>query len=191
MLELPKKKYQIIYADPPWRFKYRHNDNDTSGHNEGIYPLMTLEQIKELSINNISDNDCILFLWVTDPLLFQGIEVMKAWGFKYKTIAFTWVKTNLINKKYWLGMGYWTRSNPEMCLLGTKGNIRRVGSNVHQLIVSHRREHSRKPDEVRNRIVELCGNLPRIELFARERIEDWDSWGNQVPNAVQKKLKRM
>ena len=185
-MELPNKKYQIINADPPWKFKYRHSSNDLTGHNEGIYPLMDLEDIKNLPIQKISDNDCSLFLWVTDPLLIQGLEVIKTWGFEYKTVAFTWIKTNPTNNKYWLGMGYWTRSNPEMCLLGTKGNIKRINSNIHQLIISHRKNHSHKPDEIRNRIIKLMGNLPRIELFARERIEGWDCYGNQLSDTIQK-----
>ena len=184
-MDLPNKKYQIIYADPPWRFKYRHNENDTSGHNEGIYDLMSLDEIKQLPMNKITDINCILFLWVTDPLLKQGIEVMESWGFKYKTVAFTWIKTNKSNGNHWLGMGYWTRSNPEMCLLGTKGHMKRIDSNIHQLVTAVRREHSRKPDVVRNLIVKLCGSLPRIELFARERFEGWDCWGDEIPDTIQ------
>jgi len=184
-MELPNKKYQIIYADPPWRFNYRHSENDLSGHNEGNYSLMKLQDIKDIPIQNISDDDCSLFLWVTDPLLQEGIEVMRCWGFKYKTVAFTWIKTNLNNKRYWLGMGYWTRSNPEMCLLGTKGKIKRISSNVHQLVISNRREHSRKPDEVRDRIVQLIGDVSRIELFARDRFEGWDTYGDELPNTIQ------
>ena len=86
------KKYQIIYADPPWRFKYRHNKNDLSGHNEGFYPLMEIDEIKKLPIDKITEKNCALFLWVTDPLLDKGVEVLKTWGFVYKTVAFTWIK---------------------------------------------------------------------------------------------------
>jgi len=187
-MELPAKKYNIVYADPPWRFKYRHGENDLSGHNEGIYHLMNIDEIKKLPVDTIADKNCVLFLWITDPFLREGMDVMDSWGFTYKTVAFTWVKTNVSNNGYWLGMGYWTRSNPEMCLLGTKGSPKRIDSNVHQLVISHRREHSRKPDEVRNRIVSLCGDVSRIELFARNRFSGWDVWGDEVENTIQNHL---
>ena len=112
-------------------------------------------------------------------MLPQDFEVIKAWGFKYKTVAFTWVKENK-SEGYFTGLGYWTRANPEMCLLATKGKPKRISKSVRQLVMDKRREHSRKPDRIRNDIVELCGDLPRIELFARQRVDGWDNWGNQV-----------
>ena len=105
---------------------------------------------------------------------------IKAWNFKYKTVAFTWVKQNKKSDSYFKGLGYWTRANPEMCLLATKGNPKRIGKSVDQLIISKLQNHSKKPDDVRNRIVELCGDLPRIELFARQKTPGWDVWGNEV-----------
>ena len=141
---------------------------------------MSISDICNLPINNIADDDCILFIWVIDPMLPEAMEVIKAWGFKYKTVAFTWVKQNKKSDGIYMGMGYWTRANNEICLLATKGNPKRISASVRQIILERVREHSKKPDCVRDRIVELCGNLPRIELFARQKAEGWDSWGNEV-----------
>ena len=116
-------------------------------------------------------------------MLPEAFEIINAWGFIYKTVGFTWVKTNKQNN-FWCGMGYWTHCNPEICLLATKGHIKRVSKSVKELIISPRRKHSQKPDEVRNRIVQLVGNLPRIELFAREKAEGWDVWGDEVKSDI-------
>ena len=113
-------------------------------------------------------------------MLPEAIETIKRWGFKYKTVAFTWVKENRKTDGYFTGLGYWTRANPEMCLLATKGKPKRLSKAVKQLIISKRQEHSKKPDRIRDRIIQLCGDLPRIELFARQRVEGWDCWGNEV-----------
>jgi len=113
-------------------------------------------------------------------MLPEAIETIKRWGFKYKTVAFTWVKENKKSDGYFTGLGYWTRANPEMCLLATKGKPKRLSKAVKQLIISKRQEHSKKPDEIRDRIIQLCGDLPRIELFARQKVKGWDYWGDQV-----------
>lgn len=172
------KKYKIIYADPPWYFKSyskKGEDRNATKH----YPCMEFDDLLGLNINDIADVDCILFMWVIDPLLEKSFELFKAWDFKFKTVAFTWVKENK-SKGFFTGMGYYTRANPEMCLLATKGHPKRISKSVKQLVVDVRREHSRKPDCVRDRIVELCGDLPRIELFARQDFthKGWDNWGN-------------
>ena len=135
---------------------------------------MTIEDIKNLPINKLSDRNCVLFLWVTFPLLLAGLETIKGWGFEYKTCGFNWIKKNKIADTYFWGLGYWTRSNSELCLLATKGNPKRLSKSVHQICDAKIRQHSQKPDIIREKIVELCGNLPRIELFAREKIEGWD-----------------
>lgn len=111
----------------------------------------------------------------------EAFEVLKAWGFTYKTVAFVWVKQNKVSDSLFWGMGYWTRANAEICLIATKGTPKRKSRSVHQVILSHIEEHSKKPDEVRKRIVELCGDVPRIELFARQAAEGWDCWGNEAP----------
>ena len=181
LIPFPKKKYNIIYADPAWNHqtwsaKGRGRNPDTLGH----YKVMDFEDIKKLPIPDIADKNCVLFLWVLDQMLPQSLELIKYWGFSYSTVGFNWVKTNKNNNDYFVGMGWWTRANQEMCLLAKKGKIKRQSKSVRRLIVSPRQEHSKKPDEVRDRIVELCGDLPRIELFARQRVEGWDCWGNEV-----------
>ena len=177
MITFPNKKYQIIYADPPWKY----TSKSVSPNREVInhYNTMDIEKIKNLPVQDIAANNCYLFLWATSPNLDIGIEVLTYWGFKFKTVAFTWVKTNKDNS-YFMGLGSYTRSNIELCLLGVKGKLTRLNFGVRQLVVSNRREHSRKPDEVRNRIVQLFGDLPRIELFARQKVEGWDSLGDQI-----------
>ena len=173
------KKYNVIYADPPWKY---NTWRDGMGTAEKHYPTMKVESIVGMQniIKNISEKDCILFLWVTFPCLLEGLKVMKEWGFKYKTCGFNWIKRNKVSDTWFFGMGHWTRANSEMCLIGTKGTIKRKSNKVSQIIDTHIEEHSKKPNIVRERIVELVGDLPRIELFARQTSEGWDSWGNEV-----------
>ena len=179
MIPFPNKKYNIIYADPAWSFKtYSDKGKDRSPDNH--YSVMSLQDIKQLPIKNIANDDCILFLWVTFPLLKEGFEVIDAWGFTYKTVAFNWVKKNKIKDSWFWGLGYWTRSNSELCLLATRGNIKRKSASVHQIIDTPIEKHSKKPDIVKDKIIELVGEIPRIELFARETADGWDSWGNEV-----------
>ncbi len=173
------KKYNIIYADPPWSFKtYSDKGKDRSPDNH--YGVMNLKDICNLPIDNISADNSVLLMWVIDPLLDKAFKVIEAWGFKFKTVAFTWAKTNKTKPGFFTGLGYWTRGNPEMCLLATKGKPKRVSKSVPQLVIEQRREHSRKPDIIRKHIVDLCGDLPRCELFARQVSKGWDSWGNQI-----------
>jgi site-specific DNA-methyltransferase (adenine-specific) len=119
-------------------------------------------------------------MWVTSPVLPAAFKVIEAWKFIYKSVAFTWVKTNRKSPGYHIGMGHYTRANAEICLLATKGSPKRISKGVRQLIVSPVEEHSKKPDEVRSRIVELFGDIPRVELFARQRADGWDAWGNEI-----------
>ena len=179
MIPFPKKKYNIIYADPAWHFKsWSKKGNERSAIRH--YDCLNINDICNLPVNDIANDDCILFIWVIDSMLPEALQVIKKWNFKYKTVAFTWVKQNKKSDGYFTGMGYWTRCNPEQCLLATKGNPKRLSKAVRQLIISKRQEHSRKPDEIRKRIIELCGDLPRIELFARNRYKGWESWGNEI-----------
>ena len=177
-MEIPTKKYKIIYADPPYYFKSYSKKGENRNATQH-YNCMEFDDILQLPINNIADVDCVLFIWVIDPFLERAFEIINKWGFKYKTVAFTWIKQNK-SSGFFTGLGYWTRANPEQCLLATKGNPKRISKAVRQLIISKRQEHSKKPDEIRNRIVELMGDLPRIELFARQKILGWDSWGNEI-----------
>ena len=178
MIPFPNKKYKIIYADPPYYFKsysQRGEKRNAIQH----YNCMEFNDILRLPVSNLADLDCVLFLWVTNPFLKKSFRLLDSWGFTYKTVAFTWVKTNEKNN-FFMGLGYWTRANPEICLLATKGSPKRLSKKVQQLVVDKRREHSRKPDIIRNKIVELCGDLPRIELFARQKTPGWDVFGNEV-----------
>jgi len=175
-------KYNIIYADPPWNSNSQFGRDKNKG-NKQHYPLMNLSDIKALPINNLADDNCILFLWVVDTQLFDAKEVIDSWGFKYKTVGFTWVKETSTGKDHF-GVGMWTRKNPEMCLIATKGHPKRINAGIRQLQRHKVREHSQKPDEIRNEIVKLCGDLPRIELFARNKTDGWDVWGNEVESNI-------
>lgn len=173
------KKYQIIYADPPWKYKvYSKKGQGRSAEN--YYPTMNIEDICKLPVKKIADENSVLFMWMTFPTLKEGLKVIEEWGFKYKTVAFVWIKRNKKTPSLFWGMGFWTRANAEICILATRGNPKRISAKVHQVIISPIEEHSKKPDEVRKRIVQLIGNLNKIELFARQKIEGWDSWGNEV-----------
>ena len=179
MIPFPKKKYKVIYADPAWSFKTFSKKGEKRSASKH-YSCMGVDDISNLPIPSIADNDCILFMWVTLPKLNEFMKVIDAWGFEYKSTAFVWCKKNKISDSFFLGLGRWTRANPEICVLATKGKTKRISKSVRQLIVSRLEQHSKKPDDIRNRIVELCGDLPRIELFARQRVEGWDCWGNEV-----------
>ena len=183
-MELPNKKYKIIYADPPWSYQ----DKGCNGNCENHYNTMSIKDICNLPIQNITDDNCILFLWTTYPMLKEALQLIDAWGFKYKSIGFQWIKLNKQNNKPFYGLGRWTRGNTEPCLIATKGKPQRIAKDVFQLIQSKIRGHSRKPDEARSKIIKLIGDLPRIELFGREKVEGWDVWGNQVPKEEQKMI---
>lgn len=149
------KKYDVIYADPPWTY----NDNLDGRTEWGAvpYPTMKLEDICNLPIQRLAKKDCLLFMWVTMPMLQEGLEVIKSWGFKYRTCGFCWVKTNPKSGTIYSGLGHWTNGNAELCLLAKKGSPKRVSKSVKQIVLSPRKRHSEKPNEVRNRILELCG----------------------------------
>lgn len=173
-------KYSIIYADPPWRY----NQHGVQAAAEHHYPTMSQEDLKSLPISEIAEKDSVLFMWATFPMIKEALELIEAWGFRYKTTAFVWAKKNRKSDSWVTGLGFWTRSNAEICLLAVKGNPKRQSPCVSQLIVSPREEHSKKPDETRDRIVKLMGDLPRVELFARQKTEGWDVWGNEVKSDI-------
>lgn len=178
------KKYNIIYADPPWTYKV-WSEKGTGRSASQHYHLMKKEDIQNLNIQSLCANDCVLFLWATYPCLLEAIELIECWGFEYKTVAFTWIKRNKKSVDTWFwGLGHWTRSNAEICLLATKGNPKRISKSVHSIIDTPIRLHSQKPDEVRSRIVDLMGDLPRIELFARDYPYGWDVWGNEIESDI-------
>ena len=173
------KKYNIIYADPPWDYGNTKNLNGQFwGIAEKHYPVMKFDDIKNLPIDKICDDNCYLFLWTTSPFLEKSFEVMKSWGFNYCTVGFVWVKTTNDGKRVREdGLGKYTISNAEYCLIGRKGKYIRESKKVKQIILHRKQKHSQKPDEIRDRIVELCGDLPRIELFATKKVDGWDSTG--------------
>ena len=175
---LPNKKYGVIYADPPWSFKtYSEKGKDRSP--EKHYPVLSIADIIRLPVDRIAKNNAVLLMWVVDPLLDQAFKVIDAWGFKYKTVGFTWAKSNKTKPGFFTGLGYWTRGNPEMCLLATKGKPKRLSKSVPQLVIDQRREHSKKPDIMYKHIENLLEG-PYIELFARQKVSGWDAWGNEV-----------
>ena len=177
------EKFAIVYAYPAWSYRV-WSRKDMVRSVENHYPTMDIKEICALPVANIAAKDSALFLWATFPNLPEAFEVIKAWGFTYKTVAFTWVKTCRKSPGYFVSLGHWTRANAEVCLLATKGQPRRISKSVRQLIVSPVRQHSQKPDEARERIIELMGDLPRVELFAREKVAGWAAWGNEVDSDI-------
>lgn len=177
------KRYKIIYADPPWSYR----DKALAGNRGACckYDTQTKDWIDGLNVGDIADQDCFLFLWVTMPKLNECWELISNWGFEYKTVAFTWIKKNKKSDSLFWGMGRWTRANAELCLLATKGKPKRMSAKVHSVIESPIGRHSEKPDEARKRILDLCGDLPRIELFCREKSPGWDVWGNEVDSDIE------
>lgn len=178
---MEQKKYQIIYADPPWKY----DRNKVQGAAEKHYPCMGVTELCSLPINTLADKDCVLLLWTTYPKLPDALNVIKAWGFEYKTTAFVWIKQNKSGNGCFFGLGFWTRGNSEICLLATKGHPHRKSNKIHQLIFSPLRQHSEKPAITREKIVDLLGELPRIELFARQKVAGWDAWGNEISSDIQ------
>lgn len=163
--------YKIIYADPPWAYRNKTIEGNASQH----YHCMDTMEIASVNVKSLADNNSALFLWATMPCLPDALDVMRIWGFQYKTVAFTWVKTNKDNTPFF-GTGFYTRANPELCLLGTRGSMASEvkSHHVEQLLVAHRGIHSAKPKIVYKHIEQLFGDVPRIELFARNTVEGWD-----------------
>lgn len=149
------KKYDVIYADPPWSYRDKALAGDRGAGCK--YDVMSLEDIKKLPVKDLAEEDCALFMWVTMPFLEEAFAVMRAWGFEYKTCAFTWDKQNKKADTLFWGMGNWTRANAELCLLGVRGKPKRKDAGVHSVIISHIEEHSKKPSEIRDRICKLLG----------------------------------
>jgi N6-adenosine-specific RNA methylase IME4 len=187
-------QYRVIYADPPWRFA-TYSDKGKGRSAEAHYDCLTIDQIKAIPVRRWAADDAVLLLWATDPLLPRALEVIDAWGFVYKTVGFYWVKLNkavagrpsdllggngplLTERDFFTGLGFWTRANPEPCLLATCGHPKRSAGDVPKLLLAPRREHSRKPEEAYPRIERLLPG-PYLELFARQSRPGWDSLGNQ------------
>lgn len=186
--------YEILYADVPWAYNARKNKHTKFGQGMHRYPGMSVDKmctyLEEEKIQ-VADN-AALFFWTTCPKLLDpkhastslAGRVMEAWGFRFVTVAFTWVKTYHPSGKFFFGPGYYTASNVELCLLGIRGRMKPVSNYVSQLVTAPVGAHSAKPPEVRDRIVRLFGDRPRIELFARQRVPGWDALGNQLPELL-------
>jgi len=177
-----RKRYGIVYADPPWTYR----DGAHAGMRGVLYKygLLADADVAALPVSRIVADDAALFLWATWPKLHEILPIIDAWGFRYRTVAFVWVKRTRVSGALAWGMGSWTRANTEPCLLATRGRPRRVSAGVHQVVEAPLARHSQKPAIVRDRIVELLGELPRIELFARERAAGWDAWGDDASIAA-------
>lgn len=173
-------KYNIIYADPPWKY----DDCNRGGGAARHYDVMSIEDLCKMNVQDLAADDCVLFMWACYPMFQEALDLIKAWGFTYKTIGFQWIKTSEKGKIFW-GMGSWTRANSEPCLIAVKGKPKCINHGINQIVMSPIRKHSQKPDEIRHKIVQLCGDLPRIELFARQRANGWHCFGNEVDSDTQ------
>lgn len=192
MMEQEKKLYSIIYADPPWKYAYSSN-NPTNGCASLHYNVQTLDYLKAMDIPSICAKDSVLLMWATFPFLVEALELGKAWGFYFRTVAFTWVKLYRHSYRPVVGLGHYTRANAEIVLLFRKGKpLKRVSHKVEQVLISKAGRHSQKPAEIRERIVQLFGDLPRVELFARSRqgffpdeeYKGWDVFGEEVNHSI-------
>lgn len=171
-------EYSVILADPPWKY-----DDRSSAGKRGAdykYSTMSMRDLRQMRVKALAAEDCALFMWATSPLMPEAIDLMRAWGFKYKNIAFVWMKTNKKSGTPFWGMGNTTRSCCEFVLFGLRGKVPRVSAGVHSVVMDPVGKHSAKPDSVRDRIVELYGDVPRLEIFARSRCEGWDQTGLEI-----------
>ena len=171
------KKYQIIYADPPWEYRNKRTGDSMVSGSEAKYPVLSITEIAKLPVCDIADNDSALFLWTTTPMLQDAFYIMNEWGFKYKTAVY-WRKIMS------LGMGYWYRGQVEVCLLGIRGKVKAFRIQKANFIQTKALKHSEKPEEMRL-LIEATGLEPRIELFARRKVEGWDCWGNEVGSDIE------
>jgi N6-adenosine-specific RNA methylase IME4 len=184
---LKNGEYGAILADPPWHFQpYSLDPDDPGRHASAHYETMPLEDICGLPVGDLAAKNCVLFCWICWPMLEHGLRAIEAWGFKYKTCAFAWMKANGMQMDLFaedipvdMLTGYWTRANSEVCLLATRGKPKRLNADVAQGIIQPRRQHSRKPEGVHARIERLVAG-PYAELFARQRRPGWDCWGNEI-----------
>ena len=187
-------KYQLIYADPPWLWSARSAKGEGRSP-KNHYSVMTSSDIAALPVRDLVERDSVCLMWVVDPMIETGYAVMRSWGFFPVTVGFYWVKTNRNSPGYFTGLGYYTRANPEQCILGVGGRLagdrwikgrglKVLAHDVPRLIVSPRGKHSEKPVEAYERIERLFGDVSRLELFARSRRPGWDAFGNQVDGSI-------
>ena len=199
LMELKINKYQIVYADPPWDYgksslHFTKGGFDIRGDGRNLdyekeekqYPTMDSSDIAELPIKDLIDKDAICFMWTTDTHMPEALEIMKAWGFTYKTIGFVWVKKEKSGKQVKM-MAPWTNKGAEICLLGTRGAMTKhmKARNVSQVVEATRTKHSKKPDFIAEEIARMFPDCNRIELFARDAKPGWDVWGNEIQNTIE------
>ena len=178
------EKPKVLLIDPPWQFRVWSRDTGQGRSAEAHYPTMSLGELKALSFSDVMAPDSAMLMWATFPTLPEALELGKAWGYTYKTVAFTWVKTTK-HGKWHMGMGYYTRANSEICLLFTRGKpLKRKAKNVRQLLIAPVRRHSQKPDEQYERIEALFDG-PYLEAFARQAWPGWGRWGNEVESTIE------
>lgn len=192
---LARNYYGAILADPPWHFDVWPLDKTgRARHPSTHYDTMSLDEIYTLPIKELAADNCVLFMWVTWPMLQHGLQSIGAWGFTYKTCAFAWMKADVSTLNMFSGpidadmkLGYWTRANSEVCLLATRGYPKRLDAGVRQGIIEPARQHSRKPDGIHERIERLVAG-PYLELFARQRRPGWTVWGNETDKFTKRKI---
>lgn len=176
--------YSIIYADPPWSFHNKNTGGTMISGASAQYPVMSVKDIKRLPVATLAADDCALFMWWVASQPQEALDVVRAWGFTLKTMTgFTWVKQTKHGLPFF-GMGFYTRQGSENCLVAVRGKPQRVSASVRAVVCAPAGRHSEKPPIFRERIVELMGDVPRLELFARERVPGWAVWGNEVVNDV-------
>lgn len=177
-------RYNIIYVDPPWKFNNKKTGGTMSSGASNHYNTMTLEQLKNLPIRKIADYNCVLVMWWVGSQPKEALELMDAWGFTLKTFTgFVWEKLTKTGKPFF-GMGFWTRAGAECALIATRGSPKPISHSVRSVRRSKVGKHSEKPSEFRDDIIKLCGDLPRVELFARNSIEGWDAFGDEIENSI-------
>ncbi len=172
--------FSVIYADPPWQYSNKGTRSSAAKN----YAIMSLDDLAFLPVNHRAAENAILFLWTTAPFMPAAIELGAKWGFTYKTIGFLWAKRNKKRNTAFFGMGNYTRANVEPCLLFVKGKPKVVDHGVAQFHWVPILRHSEKPPEIRDRIVRLMGDVPRLEMFARHKTPGWTTWGNELLPAL-------
>lgn len=184
------KKYNIIYADPPWKFNNKKTGGSMSSGAASQYNVEAIEQLKALDINSIADDNCVLVMWYVGAMPQEAIDLVSAWGFKIKNMnGFVWNKLTKHMLPFF-GMGFWTRAGSESAIIATKGKPKPSSHSVRAVHSAVAGKHSEKPAKFRDLIVELCGDLPRIELFCRDSPEGWDTWGNECECSVELSAKK-
>lgn len=180
-----KAKYGVIYCDPPWAFSNKKTGGSMKSGASQQYNTMTLDQLKALPVNDIAADDCVLIMWYVGAMPQEAIDLVDAWGFKLRNMnGLVWVK---LTKKFlaFFGMGHWTRAGSESAIIATKGKPKRASGSVRAVRLSVVGVHSEKPKEFRDDIVELCGDVPRLEMFARQRVPGWDALGDEIDGSIE------